>query len=147
MYMYFVRKLKKNGVNKKILSMFYKATVESLIAYCMSCWYGNVKSSDKKKLKRIVWNAKKLGCDVTVIDNMYKAAVKNKSAKIIKNSCHPLHNCFKLLRSGQRLDIIYARTNRFRNSFAPSAIRILNVWYIVYNKSISSIAYWIFSVL
>ena len=46
--MYFVRKLRKIGVNVNILSNFYKSTVESILLFCIVCWYGNSKHHDRK---------------------------------------------------------------------------------------------------
>jgi hypothetical protein len=46
--LYFTRKLKKVGVNRNILSMFYQSTVESIISFCILCWYGNSGSDDRK---------------------------------------------------------------------------------------------------
>ena len=81
--MYFVRKLKKIGVNKSILSMFYKSTVESLICFCIVCWFGNCSDKDKKKVKKVIKTAKRLGCDTILLDQLYKAAVLNKCGKIM----------------------------------------------------------------
>ena len=125
--MYFVRKLKKVGVNKKILSNFYKSIVESMISYCMSCWYGNTSKADRKKLKRVINTARRLGCDVTKLDQMYKMSLKNKYSKILKDSSHPLFHCFEELKSGKRLNIKYCRTTRMQNTFVPASIKLYNM--------------------
>ncbi len=124
--MYFVRKLTKFGVNKKILSLFYKSTVESLINFCIVCWHGNSCDKDKKYVKKVIKTAKRLGCDTTLLDDLYKAAIKNKCSKIMKDSSHPLHCHFNYPISGLRLNSMYARTLRFKTSFVPSAIRFYN---------------------
>ena len=62
--LYFVRKLKKVGVDKSILSMFYQSTVEAIICSCILCWYANSSSNDRKKLNRIIKSAKRLSFDV-----------------------------------------------------------------------------------
>ena len=124
--MYFVRKLRKIGVNVNILSNFYKSTVESILLFCIVCWYGNSKHHDRKILKKIVKTAKRLGCRVKNIDEMYKLAVRGKCEKILKDKSHPLHRYYKFLPSGCRLDSIYARTSRFQNSFVLDSIRLFN---------------------
>ena len=124
--LYFVRKLKKVGVDKKVLSLFYKSIVESVISYCMSSWYGNVSGNERKKLKRVVKTAKRIGCDVTPLEKLYKIIVSNKSSKIMKDSSHPLKKYLKKLKSGKRLNVLPYRTDRMRNTFIPAAIRIIN---------------------
>ena len=124
--LYFVRKLKKIGVNRKVLTMFYRSVVESILSFNIVSWYGNCASKDRKKLKKVIKSAKKLGCDGLLLDKLYKAAVTNKCTKIMKDSSHPLHKYFKFLKSGTRLDNLFARTSRFRDSFVPSAIRHFN---------------------
>lgn len=124
--LYFVRKLKKVGVGKKVLSSFYKSIVESIMCYCMTSWYGNVSKNDRKKLKRVINSARRMGCDVTSLDKLYKLTITAKSKKIMKDISHPLKKCFRELKSGRRLNIVGYNTERMRNSFVPSAIRINN---------------------
>ena len=124
--LYFVRKLKKVRVNKEILSLFYKSIVESVLCYCMSSWYGNVSKNDRKKLKRVIKSAKRMGCSVTPLDKLYKITVSTKTTKIMKDVSHPLRKCFKELRSGKRLNVQQYRTERMRKTFIPTAIRIYN---------------------
>ena len=55
--LYFVRKLKKMNINKELLTMFYTTTVESILSFCITCWFGCLTEADKKKLNRIVKTA------------------------------------------------------------------------------------------
>ena len=121
--MYFLRKLKSLRVSKSILSMFYRCVVESNLSFCISNWFNLCSASDKKKIFRIIHCAKRLGCDVTDINIIYKKALTTKCAKIIKNTTHPLNNKFVMLPSQHRLRSIPSSSNRFRNSFVLSAIR------------------------
>ena len=50
----------------------------------------------------------------------------NMVAKILKDSLHPLCNCYVFLRSGRRLNVTIQRTSRFRNTFVPSSINLCN---------------------
>ncbi len=63
------------GVNKRILSLFYKSTVESIISFCIINWFGSCTNIDKRKLKRIVKCAKRLGCDAVELEGLYRIAV------------------------------------------------------------------------
>ncbi len=124
--MFFVRKLKKIGVNKKILSLFYKSTVESIMSFCIVNWFGSCTNIVKRKFKRIVKCAKRLGCDAVDLEDLYRIVVTKKCKLIMKEPTHPLYECFKLLKSKKRLSSLYARTCRFKNSFVPNAIRMYN---------------------
>ena len=121
--LYFVRKLKSLKVSNTVLSMFYKSIVQSNFTFCVANWFNLCSSSDKKKLGRIVRCAKKLGCSVTGLDDLYKICVFSKLKKIMKNVNHPLHSRFHMLPSGRRLRSIPSNTNRLRDSFVLSAIR------------------------
>ena len=49
-----------------------------------------------------------------------------KKAKLILESHHPLGQCMKRLPSGKRLQSTFCRTERYKLSSVPSAIRIFN---------------------
>ena len=101
--LYFLRKLRKAGVNRTTLSMFYKSAVGLGMSFCISCWCGNSESRDGKKLKKVIKSAKKLGCNVTDLDKLYKATLTKKCGKIMKDSRHPLHRYFNMLKSGKKV--------------------------------------------
>ena len=124
--LFFVRKLKKVHVDKSVMSLFYQSIVESVICFCITSWYGNCTCVDKKKLKRIIRCAQRLGCNVHNLNDLYESALKNKLERVLDDETHPLYDEFKLLPSGNRLSSVYCRTNRFKNSFVPAAIRIHN---------------------
>jgi hypothetical protein len=125
--MFFLRKLKNVNVDRTILSMFYKCIIQSVLTFCITCWYGSIKDGDRKKLGKIIKCAKRLGCcGIEDLDSLYKSAVATKLTKITENIDHPLHEHFRILPSGNRLMSIYARTNRLRDSFVLSAIRLNN---------------------
>ena len=125
--LYFIRKLKNVHVDTVIMTMFYRSIVESVLSFCISCWYGNATLSDRKKLNKIVKCAQRLGCiDIKNVNVIYENAVASKLCKIMKNESHPLNTCFKLLPSQRRISSIYSRTARFNSSFVLNAIRQFN---------------------
>ncbi len=81
---------------------------------------------NQNRIKKVIKTAKRLGCNTTLLEDLYKAAVKNKCSKIMKDSSHPLHCHFNFLNSGRRLNTMYARTLRFKTSYVPTAIRLFN---------------------
>lgn len=121
--LYFLRKLKALKVSKSILTMFYKSIVQSNLSFCIANWFEMCSASDNKKITRIIKCAKRMGCDISDIQCIYKKALLCKMLKIRKNMDHPLTNKFVLLPSGKRMRSIPSKTNRYRDSFVLSAIR------------------------
>ena len=119
--------LRNINVDNVILELFYKSIVQSIISFCIACWYGNLVSSDKNKLSKIIRSANKLGIkNVPSLSDLYQTNVKRLGLKIMLDELHPLHENYKLLRSGNRLDTVYVRTCRYRTSFIPASVRLLN---------------------
>ncbi len=52
--LYFLRRLRKFGMNACILTNFYKCTTESLLAGYITVWYGNCSAHSHKSLQRVV---------------------------------------------------------------------------------------------
>ena len=124
--LFFVRKLRKLGVNSKILSLFYKSTVESVFAFCMCVWFGSCTGAERKRINKVARTAKRLGCDVTDPLTLYEKSSLKKLKCIMKDADHPLHSYVSMLPSGKRLQALHTRTSRRRNSFLPSAVRMHN---------------------
>ncbi len=125
--LYFLRKLKNVNVDSTILTLFYKSIIQSVLTFCITSWFGNATATDTNKLDKIVKCAKRLGCiTISDLDLLYELAVRSKINKIISNERHPLNKFFCLLPSGSRMNVMYARTNRFKSSFVPKAIKIYN---------------------
>ena len=49
-----------------------------------------------------------------------------KTREILKDTSHPLHECYYVAQSGCRYISERARTNRFRNTFLPTSVKLLN---------------------
>ena len=122
-----MRKLKSLAVDKTILNLFYNSVVQSVISYCIVCWFGNLFQKDKKSINRIVKCATRLGCDVVPYDNVYEKAIVEKVKNILNDNDHSLFQFYKFLStSTSRLSSIFCRTERFRKSFVPTSIRKFN---------------------
>lgn len=125
--LYFLRKLKSLNIDNRILNLFYRSVIESVLSFCIIAWYGNLDNCNKKKLNRIVKRAGNLGCDDTIsLTNAYKDQVMKKFTKIINNNSHNLNKMYMLLPSALRYDSIFCRTNRYKFSFVPTSIRLFN---------------------
>ena len=125
--MFFLRKLRKFRLKQDILVQFYRAVIESVLTFSIVVWFGNASKGDKEKLQKVVSTAEKIiGCSLPSLEEIYIQRVKNKALKIVKDHSHPANSLFEELPSGRRFRSIKAKTERFKKSFYPSAVSILN---------------------
>ena len=113
----------------KLLELFYRATVESVLTFNGLCFHGCLKEQDKERLSKVTKTASKLiGQHVTDLQTLFEAKAVKRLRTILNDPTHPL--CDVLLaqtsaRSG-RLISFRSRTNRFLRSFLPTAVRLRN---------------------
>ncbi len=125
--LYFLRRRRKFGMSPKIPSNFYSCVVESVLTSCITVWYGSTTVRDRKHLQRVVKTAEKIiRTPLPSLQAIYHRRVHRRAAAILKDPTHPQHGLFTLLLSGWRYRSEKCRTSRLRNSFFPSAIRLLN---------------------
>lgn len=125
--LYFIRQLFKLRVDSSIIKLFYSAIIQSVLSFATVCWFGNTNNDCKSKLSRIIKQCNKMGLsDICSLAELYKKAVMHRYNNIKINPEHPLHNKYELLPSGRRVRSVKCRTNRYRDSFVPSSVRILN---------------------
>ena len=125
--LFFLRQLKKFRVQQRILILFYRATIESVLAFSLSTWYGNATCDDKRLLDSVVKAAEKIiGCELPSIASIYRSRISKRANKIIADDSHPARQLFEKLPSGRRLRLMKCNSKRLANSFFPSAIRILS---------------------
>uniref|UniRef100_A0A8C5G818 Reverse transcriptase domain-containing protein n=2 Tax=Gouania willdenowi TaxID=441366 RepID=A0A8C5G818_GOUWI len=125
--LHFLRVLRKHNLDSKLLLTFYRSTIESLLTYCITVWYGSCTEADRRRLQRVIKTAQRIvGCPLPSLTDIYTSRCLNRAHSIIKDSSHPGFHMFNLLPSGRRYRCIKARTNRLKNSFFPKGITILN---------------------
>uniref|UniRef100_A0A8C7Y1L4 Reverse transcriptase domain-containing protein n=1 Tax=Oryzias sinensis TaxID=183150 RepID=A0A8C7Y1L4_9TELE len=125
--LHFLRVLRKNKVNTNLLLTFYQSSIQSLLTYCITVWFGSCTAADKKRLQRVVETAQKIiGCPLPTLTDIYSTRCLTRAQNIIKDSSHPGSDLFNLMPSGRRYRGIRSKTNRLKNSFFPKAITILN---------------------
>ncbi len=126
--LHFLRVLRKNSLECKLLVSFYRSTIESVLVYCISVWYSSCTAADKKALQRIINTAQKItGCSLPSLESIARSHYLSRAKNIIKDTSHPGHHLFNLLPSGRRYRSLRAKTTRLQNSFFPVAIRTLNL--------------------
>ena len=124
--LYFIRKLKSFHIDSTILKLFYSSVVQSVITFSCICWWNNLSKINQGKLEKVRRGAQRtIGSELTLLSDVYKTRLLKKTGSILSEG-HPLSREFSLLRSGRRLQAIKCRTNRFRDSFVPTAVRLFN---------------------
>ena len=126
--MYFLKKLLSFNVNRNMAHMFYCAFIESVLTFCIICWFGNASEAQKKSVRRTVTTASKLlGTTLPSPENIYKDRLTNKANAIVADERHPLASSFNMLPSARRYCSPLFTRNRSNMSFIPQAIKCLNM--------------------
>ncbi|XP_078266330.1 uncharacterized protein LOC144599387 [Rhinoraja longicauda] len=124
--LYFLRRLRRFGTSKRIRLSFYRCTVESILTGCITAWFSNLNAQERKRLQQVVNTAQSItGSDLPTIEGIYQSRCLKKAASIMRDPHHPGHTLISPLPSG-RYRSLKTVTSRFRNSFFPTAIRLLN---------------------
>jgi len=126
--LYFLRQLKKFRMTIPIMTRFYRSVIESVLTFSNTVWYGSASRSDKTKLNRVVKTASKIaGCELPSIEKIYNQRVLRKAKSIISDTQHPANHLFQLLPSGRRYRCTKSKSTRLKNSFYPTAVKLLNL--------------------
>jgi hypothetical protein len=126
--LHYLRKLKEFEIDNTLLRLFYDSVIGSVLSFGIVGWFGNLTGTLLQRLERIEKTAGKIIRDNTVhsLNQTHTTRTLSLSRRIVQNKNHPLCENFKLLRSGLRLMSTKTRTNRFKDSFIPMSVRLLN---------------------
>ena len=128
--LYCLRRLKKFRVSPRILSAFYKSTIESVLTSGTTAWFGNCTVAERKSLQRVVKTAQRIvGGELLPLQEIHERRCVAKAENIIRDIHHPSHSLFEPLlrpRPGKRFRSIKCSTTRLLNSFYVSTVRLLN---------------------
>jgi gmma-aminobutyric acid receptor subunit gamma len=114
-----LRRLKKFGLAPKTLTNFYRCTIESILSVCITAWYGNCTTHNRKALQRVVRSAQHItGGKLPPLQDIYTTRCHRK-AKKVKDNNNPSHCLFTPLSSRRRgqYRCIKAGTEILKNSF------------------------------
>lgn len=122
-----LRKLAKFNIDRHMLTLFYFAFIESIMSFSIVVWYGSLSVMNKNSLNQIVkWASRIIGVNQWNLGNIYTNQLYWKANVVLNDRSHPLRNDFQLLPSGRRFVASRWKTRRYRNTFVPVAIEILN---------------------
>jgi len=108
--------------------LFYRAYIESVLTFSLLCWFGNLNTRSKNALsdKVIKTSNKILGVEQCTLTDLFTRQIIREANEILSDSSHPLHSEFQFLPSGPRLSLPCMKSNRYKHSFVPTAISLLN---------------------
>ena len=127
--LYFLRRLRAFGVDQKFMLLFYHAVLESIMRYGITAWYGNLTVQSKSQIARLVQTAMKImGVKKhPSLQNIYEQSIIRQAKTIVSDPTHILHPELQLLPSGRRFRVPRSRLNRYKHSFLPMSIKLLNI--------------------
>jgi hypothetical protein len=121
-----LQKLRNIGVDTKILQMYYRCCVESLLTVSFMCWYGSLGVRSKRMLNDVVNVCSKVvGARQVNIQELYDRRVVKKAEQILNDDSHVLAKYYELLPSGRRYRTMKVKT-RAQKTFIPQSIHLLN---------------------
>jgi len=86
-----------------MLQMFYSSFIESVLAFCIICWFGNATEAQRRFVRKTVTTASKLlGIKLPSVQRIYRERVLDKAKTIVGDKRQPLASSFELLPSGRR---------------------------------------------
>jgi hypothetical protein len=124
-----LRRLKKFVLAPKILTKFYRCTIERILLGCITAWYGNCTAATAGLSRG--WcglpNASPGGTQPALQDT-YSTRCHRTAKEIAKDINHPSHGLFTPLPSRRRgqYRCIKAGADRLKNRRYLKAIRLLN---------------------
>ena len=122
-----LRKLSTFNIDRTMLTLFYRAFIESVLTFCLVSWFGNVSLKNRNCLNQIVkWSCKVIGESQLYPESLYAKQLQRIGNSIVRDDSHPLNGEFQLLPSGRRFMVPACKTRRYKNSFVPAAIRAIN---------------------
>ncbi|KAI4886925.1 hypothetical protein NFI96_030443 [Prochilodus magdalenae] len=102
--LFFLRRLRRFGMDPRILRTFYTCTVESILTGSITTWYGNCTASERKALQRVVRTAQYItGVQIPNHLDLYTSRCLRKTRRILKDSSHPSHHPEEEVRRVQEL--------------------------------------------
>nr|XP_054588772.1 sorting nexin-22 isoform X1 [Nothobranchius furzeri] len=126
--LHFLRTLRFFNVCCKMLQIFYKSVVESVISSAIVCWGSSIRSRDLKRLNSLIKKAGSvLGTTVEPLEEIMQRRILQRIKKRMDNPEHSLHKTVRQRKSvfSQRLLQFGCNTDRYwRTSFLPTAIVI-----------------------
>ncbi|KAK0140220.1 CMP-N-acetylneuraminate-beta-galactosamide-alpha-2,3-sialyltransferase 1 [Merluccius polli] len=116
-----LRKLSSFHIDRKMLTMFYRCFIESVISFCLVSWFSNLPLKNKNSLNQIVrWASRLIGEPHLNLETLYTRQLQ-RLVGYIKDGSHPLHGEFQPLPPGRRFKMPAGNT---KSTYQPVMSRI-----------------------
>ena len=100
--LYNLRSLNKFVVAPRTLTHFYRCTIESFLSGCITAWYRNCTTRNRRALQRVVRSAQRVtGGNLPALQDPYSSQRHRKAKKITKDNNHLSNFLFFLLQVHQ----------------------------------------------
>ena len=119
--LYLMKKLKSFSVCPKLLGVFYRSTVESVVTFNSLCHFGSLRKQDKANCPRSprLLPLRLIGRPVPHLQAHFEAKAVKRLEAIHRNPTHPLCTELKAHTSARSGRLIHS-------SFLPAAVRLCN---------------------
>ena len=127
--LHFLRRLRLFGVSTNIMLIFYRASIESILRYGIASWFGNLTVKCKSQISRLANMAGKImgrSSPPTSLHTIFEQAVVRQAQNIISDTSHVLNPEYVIMRTGRRYRTPTCKYNRYKHSFVPLSIKLLN---------------------
>ena len=106
------------GVSKNIMLIFYRATIESILQYGITSWFGNLIVKSKTQIFNLVKTASKIMETPAPLNpqELFDQATISQAKTIQSDSSHLLYPEYILLNSGRRHRVSLCKHNRYTHS-------------------------------
>ena len=110
------------------MMIFYRATIESVLRFGITNWFGNLTVKSKAQICNLVKTAGKIMGypPPPAPQDIYVQSVIRQANNTRGDPSHVLHSQFEMLNSGRRYRLPLCKLNRYKNSFIPQSIRLIN---------------------
>ena len=116
--LFFLRKLCSFNIDSKIMYLFYKSCIESVLLFCLCGFGGNCSIQDKIKFNKIIKKASKIsGNPFQNVDTLLEHISIKKIMSISEDNSHPLSS--QITTSPRSGRVILPRTNQERYKEMP----------------------------
>ena len=127
--LHFLRRLRLFGVSVNIMLIFYRASIESILRYGIASWFGNLTVKYKSQITRLAKMSGKImgmSSPPITLHTIFEQAVVRQARNIISDPSHVLNPRYVLMRTGRRYRTPKCKYNRYKHSFVPLSIKLLN---------------------
>ena len=110
------------------MMLFYRATIESIIRYGITTWFGNLTVRPKAQLQNLVKRAGEImGTQPpSSLKEIFEETVRKQGSKIAADPNHVLNMEYELLPLAKTYWLPFCRLNGLKFSLVPLSIKLLN---------------------